>query len=77
MFDEELVTSWKIHVAVCHIVPFVLHNKSSLGNYAEQCGEAIHHKFKKTWSNYKRSVGHDNYDKNLKSAVVHFSSMNK
>ena len=58
-------------------VPFVLHNKSSLGNYAEQCGEAIHHKFKKTWSNYKRSVGHDNYDKNLKSAVVHFSSMNK
>jgi len=65
MINEELVTSWKIHVAVRHIVPFVLHNKSSLGNYAEQCGEAIHNKFKKTWPNNKRSVGHDNYEKNL------------
>jgi len=47
MINEELVTSWKIHVAVCHIVPFVIHNKSSLGNYAEQCGEAIHNKLRK------------------------------
>ena len=77
LFDYELTVSWKIHIAVCHIIPFVKFNNNSLGNYAEQCGEAVHHKFKKTWTNYKRAIGHTNYSEKLKSAVVKFNSNNK
>lgn len=73
IFDYNLTVSWKIHILVCHILPFVEHNNTSLGNYAEQCGEAVHHKFKKTWVNYKRTIGHKNYAEKLKSAVVNFN----
>ncbi|XP_047125180.2 uncharacterized protein LOC124807379 [Hydra vulgaris] len=43
----------------------------------QQCGEAVHHKFKKTWVNYKRTIGHKNYGKKLKSAVVNFNLNNQ
>ena len=69
--DYNLTVLWKIHILVCHILPFVEHNNISLGNYAEQCGEAVYHKFKKTWVNYKRTIGHKNYAEKLKSAVVY------
>ena len=73
IFDYSLTVSWKIHISVCHILPFVEHNNISLGNCAEQCGEAVHHKFKKTWVNYKRSIGPKNYVEKLKFAVVNFN----
>ena len=73
IFDYNLTVSWKIHILVCHILPFVEHNNISLGNYAEQCGEVVHHKFKKTWVNYKRTTGQKNYAEKLKSAVVNFN----
>ena len=73
IFLTNLTVSWKIHILVCHILPFVEHNNISLGNYAEQCGEDVHHKFKKTWVNYKRTIGHKNYAEKLKSAVVNFN----
>ena len=78
MFDYNLTVSWKIHIAVCHILPFIEFNQRSLGNYAEQTGEAVHHKFKKTWTNYnKRAIGHSGYSDKLKSAVVKFNANNK
>ena len=64
IFYYNLTVLWKMHILVCHILPFVEHN-ISLGNYAEQCGEAVHHKFKKTWVNYKRTIGHKNYAEKL------------
>ena len=73
IFDYNLTVSWKIHILVCHILPFVEHNNISLGNYAEQCGEAVHHKFKKTWVSYKRTIGLKKYAEKLKSAVVNFN----
>ncbi|XP_047143844.1 uncharacterized protein LOC124817603 [Hydra vulgaris] len=74
IFDYNLTVSWKIHFLVCHILPIVEQNNTSLGNYAEQCGEAVHYKFKKTWVNYKRTIGHKNYaEKKLKSAIVNFN----
>ena len=58
---------------MCQILPFVEHNNISLGNYAEQCVEAVHYKFKKTSVNYKRTIERKNYGEKLKSAVVNFN----
>ena len=50
MFKITLTVSWKVHIAVCHLLPFVEKNQTGLGNYAEQTSEAIHHQFKGTGS---------------------------
>jgi hypothetical protein len=76
IFDVEITVSWKIHIAVCHILPFVEKNRSSLGRFAEQCGEAVHSKFKPTWARFKRTMGHKDYSKKLKSATIQFGIHN-
>ena len=72
----ELRVTWKVHIAVCHILPFLHSTNSSLGVYCEQTGEAIHHEFKKTWNRCKRRVNHIDYAKRLKPSVVEFASKN-
>ena len=43
----ELSVTWKVHIAVCHISPFLQSIEHGLGVYFEQTGEAIHHELKK------------------------------
>ena len=76
IFELNLTVSWKVHIAVCHILPYIEKNKTGLGNFAEQTGEAIHHQFKKTWINYKRSVNHSEHGRRLQNAVVQFGIHN-
>ena len=59
-------------------IPRILNDfrNTGLGNFAEQTGEAIHHQFKKTWINYKRSVNHSEHGRRLQNAVVQFGIHN-
>ena len=66
--------TWKIHILFFHVEPFIDSNNQSLGKFSEQCGEAIHAKFKPTWSRYKRDSNHPEHGEKLKSAVVDFCS---
>ena len=59
---------------LAHIVPFCEENQCGLTRFAEQTGEAIHSKFKPTWTRYKRNVSHKDHGKNLHKAVSDFSS---
>ena len=43
----ELSVTWKVQIAVCHILPFLQSTEHGLEVYCEQTGEAIHHEFKK------------------------------
>ena len=72
----ELSVTWKVHIAVCHILPFLQSTEHGLGVYCEQTGEAIHYEFKKTWNRYKQRVNHEDYAKRLKSRVVEFAAHN-
>ena len=72
IFELNLTVSWKVHIAVCHILPYIEKNNTGLGNFAEPTGEAIHHQFKKNWINYKRSVNHLEHGRRLQNAVVQF-----
>lgn len=50
-------------------------NGASLGMYSEQAGESVHREFLKYWAKYQINVlEQENYCKQLKKAVVEFSS---
>ena len=55
-----------------HVEQFIKTNNKSLGKYSEQCGEAIHAKFKPTWARFKRDNKNPDHGEKLKSAVVDF-----
>ena len=70
---KKLSRTWKIHIVINHVVPFVKHNRTGLGQYAEQVGESIHAQFKPTWKRFKRSESHPEHDQRLLSAVKDFN----
>ena len=76
IFELNLTISWKVHIAVCHILPYIEEFKTGLGNFADQTGEAIHHQFNKTCINYKCSVNHSEHGRRLQNAVVQFGIHN-
>ena len=69
---KTLTVSWKIHIICSHVFPSVKHAGCGLSKYAEQCGVAIHAKFKPTWQRYKCNIDHKDYGDRLKTAVVDF-----
>ena len=65
----------KAHVIFCHVIDALKYSKGKqLGFLSEQCGEAIHFDFYKTWQNYQVPVHSKNYEQKLLSAVVTYSS---
>ena len=71
-FGGCLEVSWKIHIIANHIIPFIEYTGHGLGHFAEQCGEAIHAKFKPTWQRYKTGPSNEQYGRKLKSSIVNF-----
>ena len=48
-FNYQLSISRKVHILVCHLVPFLQHHQFGLGVYAEQAGESAHHYHYQVW----------------------------
>nr|XP_047122294.1 uncharacterized protein LOC124805836 isoform X2 [Hydra vulgaris] len=72
--NKQINTTWKVHILLCHVQPYVEHHNKGLGNFAEQCGESIHAKFKPTWTRFKRQIEHSEHGDRLLSAVVDFGA---
>ena len=64
--------TWKVHILLCHVEPFVEFHSCGLSNFAEQTGEAIHAKFKPTWARFKRLEDHPEHADRLLKAVMDF-----
>jgi hypothetical protein len=73
ILGKKLSISWKVHILLCHVQPFVEYHKCGLSKYAEQCGESVHSKFKPTWSRFKRDVANKEYGGRLLSSVIDFN----
>ena len=71
---QKLTVTWKVHIVMVHVAPFVKLHNCGLGRYAEQVGESIHAKFKPTWSRYKRTEGHSEHGDRLLSACTNFGA---
>ena len=64
----------KVH-NVFHEVPiFIRKFKKPIGLRSEQKFESIHHDMKSTWSWFKRSEGHPDYDEKLTDSTVNYNS---
>ena len=66
---------WKGHILLHHVQPFLDHTQTSLGVYSEQCSEAVHCNFKKTYQRYASNEDHEDHGIKLKKAVSSYSSM--
>ena len=64
--------TWKVHILLCHVEPFVEFHSCGLSNFAEQTGEAIHANFKPTWARFKRLEEHPEHADRLLKAVMDF-----
>ena len=69
----------KVHILVNHVPYFLNKHNRPLGWYSEQALESTHYDFSKNcWEKqrFKRQLGHPDYAKNLKRAVIVYSSRN-
>ena len=73
VLGKKISVSWKFHILLCHVQPFVEYHNCGLSKFAEQCGEAIHSKFKPIWSRFKRKEEHTRHGEQLLSSVVDFN----
>ncbi|XP_065672397.1 uncharacterized protein LOC136090170 [Hydra vulgaris] len=73
ILGKKLSISWKVHILLCHVQPFVEYHNCGLSKFAEQCGESIHSKFKPTWNRFKRKVANKEYGERLLSSVIDFN----
>lgn len=75
-YSFDLKPSWKVHILVAHLLPFLQHHEFGLGVYAEQAGESAHHHHREKWKRFKRRMNHEDYGPQLKKSVVHFGINN-
>ena len=75
-YNFELRTTWKVHILVCHLSPFLATTRYGLGVFSEQAGESAHYAHKQKWTNYKRRITHEEHGIRLKKSVVDFGIHN-
>ena len=76
--EEELQINlhptWKIHILVLHLKPFLAKKKVGLGIYCEQTSEAAHAVMKPTISRFKRKADHPLHGPRLLRAAASFTN---
>ena len=68
--------TWKVHILVCHVEPFLEEKQVGLKVFCEQTSEAAHCVMKPTLQRFKRKADHLLHGPRLKRACVDFSSKN-
>ena len=69
--------TWKEHILVTHLEPWLDAHKVGLAKYSEQASESIHHVHEvRNWANLKVPEGHKDYAKRVLWSVVKGTSNN-
>ena len=74
-FREKFYLGWKGHVLIYHVEEFLKRTGKPLGIYTEQCSEAVHANFKKTYKRYACNEAFEGHGEKLRKAVSSYSSM--
>ena len=72
--NKVLKPTWKLHILVCHVEPFLDEKQVGLGIFCEQTCESSHCVLKPTVQRFKRKVDHRDHGPRLLRAVGDFSS---
>ena len=70
-FSKKFYLGWKGHVLIYHVEEFL----KRTGIYTEQCSEAVHANFKKTYKRYACNEAFEGHGEKLRKAVSSYSSM--
>ena len=73
VLGENISVSWKFHILLFHVQPFIEYHNCGLSKFAEQCGEPIHFKFKPTWRRFKRLEEQTQHGEQMLPSVVNFN----
>ena len=76
VLGQKVAVTWKLHMLCVHLEPLLTKLGRGLGIYAEQAGEAVHHKYKKTKGRFKRNKHHSLHMEALKKALCYWSRWN-
>ena len=76
-FGLKVGYSWKEHVLLVHLEPWLEVNQIGLASLSEQASESIHHVHNvRSWNHFKVPEGHKKYASRIKASVVKLNSMN-
>ena len=76
-FGLKVGYSWKEHVLLVHLEPWLEVNQIGLASLSEQASESIHHVHNvRSWNHFKVPEGHKQYANRIKASVVKLNSMN-
>ena len=71
-----LKPTWKMHILVCHLKPFLDEKQTGLGIYCEQTSEAAHVMMQPTTKRFKRRSDHQLHGAKLFRAACDYSAKN-
>ena len=74
--DINLKPTWKIHILVCHLLPFLEEKQTGLGIYCEQTSEAAHVMMQPTTKRFKRRSDHELHGAKLFRIATDYSAKN-
>ena len=74
--EVKLTVSWKVHCVTAHLEDVLTKLQKGLAMYAEQTGEAAHHKMKPVMARHHRSEDHKDHGVRQLAAVSKFASWN-
>ena len=66
--------TWKIHILVSHVRPFLEKIREGLADYSKQTGEASHHKVAVEMARYKRDIENPRHGLQMLAGCGHFNS---
>ena len=64
----------KVHNVFYETKLFIKKTGKPIGLRSEQKFESVHHDMKSTWSWFKRSEGHQDYDEMLTNCAINYNS---
>ena len=74
--DTTLKPTWKVHILVVHLKPFLEEKMVGLGVFCEQTGEAAHAVMKPTEKRFKTRIDHPDHGNNMMRAATDFTAKN-
>ena len=76
ILNINLKPTWKMHILVCHLKPFLDEKQTGLGIYCEQTSEAAHVMMQPTTKRFKRRSDHQLHGAKLFRSACDYSAKN-
>ena len=71
-----LTVTWKVHCVTAHLEDMLTKQGKGMAHFAEQTGEAAHHKMKPVLARHSRSENQKDHGQTQLTAVTKFASLN-